>query len=146
MNEEQKTTIVVEEEKAPVPRQWVICLVDEGPDAKLPGQLIGYETVTAVDPPPRSPGRFTAPNGCDLALLRYRLIRYQKGGREAEGFFPIQHPRDEAVEFNPDSNGKVPDIVSTLVDALLELDRGAVMTPLQKKRLEDFRRTFDYRG
>ena len=62
---EDEVPPVAEEAPAPEPqpRAWTICLIDEGPDAKIPGQLIGYETEMAIDEPPRRPGKFTAPRG-----------------------------------------------------------------------------------
>lgn len=126
-------------EDQPQPRAWTICLIDEGPGAKIPGQLVGYETETATEEPPRRPGKYTAPRGCDLALKRFRLVKAPNG---KERFDPVMHGRDAGQE----NTAEEINIMACMARALTAMAAGAVPADADRALIAQWQTTFDAQG
>lgn len=57
--------------------------------------LRGFETVDAAEKWIHTKDRFPVPDGCDLAVARYRLVEHRPGKFR---FVAIEHGMDEAAE------------------------------------------------
>lgn len=78
---------MAEEETKP-PGEWTLAVLEGG-------VLVGFETVTDELLWVQSATRFPVPNGCDLALKRYKLVEWRPGKWR---FDPINHRKDVGAE------------------------------------------------
>lgn len=96
--------------------------------------LVGYEKVASADKWVHTKNRYPVPNGCDLAVGRYRLMPSAPGKFKFE---PIRHEKDAAVE-NLQADVNIIPVLARIA--------GGKASDFDRKKLEAYLQTLDAQG